>query len=103
MERRILEPAEGNPFFLEELVRSLVDAGRVVHDEQGWRFDHDVAARGAAHGREGRSSRASTGWTPGAREALVAASVLGRAVRRCRCSRPWSAPRTVQCGSRCST
>ena len=28
MEGRILEPAEGNPFFLEEIVRSLVDAGR---------------------------------------------------------------------------
>ena len=26
--RRILGPAEGNPFFLEELVRSLADAGR---------------------------------------------------------------------------
>ena len=42
IERRILEPAEGNPFFLEELIRSLVDAGAVVHDEQGWRFVHDA-------------------------------------------------------------
>ena len=42
IERRILEPAEGNPFFLEELIRSLVDAGAVVHDEQGWHFVHDA-------------------------------------------------------------
>src|SRR5205814_476418 len=42
MERRILEPAEGNPFFLEEIVRSLVDAGALVHDRDGWRFDHEV-------------------------------------------------------------
>ena len=34
VERQILEPAEGNPFFLEELVRSLVDAGALVPDEE---------------------------------------------------------------------
>ena len=39
----ILEPAEGNPFFLEELVRSMVDAGALVRRrDEGWRFDHDV-------------------------------------------------------------
>jgi len=43
MEGRILEPAEGNPFFLEELVRSLADAGALVRNEGGaWRFDHEV-------------------------------------------------------------
>ena len=41
--RRILAQAEGNPFFLEELVRSLVDAGALVRDERGWRFDHEAA------------------------------------------------------------
>jgi class 3 adenylate cyclase len=30
VERRVLEHAEGNPFFLEELVRSLVDSGSLV-------------------------------------------------------------------------
>jgi ABC-type oligopeptide transport system substrate-binding subunit/class 3 adenylate cyclase len=39
---RLLGTAEGNPFFLEELVRSLVDAGALVSEEDGWRFDHDV-------------------------------------------------------------
>jgi ABC-type transport system substrate-binding protein/class 3 adenylate cyclase len=39
---RIVEHAEGNPFFLEELVRSLVDAGALVRANGGWRFDHDV-------------------------------------------------------------
>ncbi len=34
--------AEGNPFFLEELVRSLVDAGALVDEGEGWRFDHAV-------------------------------------------------------------
>lgn len=39
---RILSAAEGNPFFLEELVRSMVDAGALVAEDGGWRFDHDV-------------------------------------------------------------
>jgi ABC-type oligopeptide transport system substrate-binding subunit/class 3 adenylate cyclase len=42
MERRILEHAEGNPFFLEELVRSLADAGSLVREGDGWRFDHEA-------------------------------------------------------------
>ena len=42
LERRILEPAEGNPFFLEELVRSFVDTGALVHDGETWRIDDDV-------------------------------------------------------------
>jgi ABC-type transport system substrate-binding protein len=42
MEGRILEHADGNPFFLEELVRSLADAGSLVRDGEGWRFDHEA-------------------------------------------------------------
>ena len=78
MERRILGAAEGNPFFLEELVRSLVDAGALVHDEHGgWRFDHDAPLEVPADGREGhpgahRPARARL------HESLMAASVLGR-------------------------
>jgi len=34
---KILERAEGNPFFLEEIVRHLIDEGRVVHEESRWR------------------------------------------------------------------
>ena len=42
LERRVLAAAEGNPFFLEELVRSLIDAGALVQEDDGWRFDHDA-------------------------------------------------------------
>jgi class 3 adenylate cyclase/tetratricopeptide (TPR) repeat protein len=34
---RILERAEGNPFFLEEIVRHLIDEGMIVHDEGRWK------------------------------------------------------------------
>lgn len=39
VEDRILETAEGNPFYLEELVRSLMDAGALSQANGGWRFD----------------------------------------------------------------
>jgi class 3 adenylate cyclase/tetratricopeptide (TPR) repeat protein len=34
---RILERAEGNPFFLEEIVRHLIDEGFLVHEADRWR------------------------------------------------------------------
>src|SRR5207244_9852594 len=40
LERRVLQAAEGNPFFLEELVRSLADEGALVHAADGWHFEH---------------------------------------------------------------
>jgi ABC-type oligopeptide transport system substrate-binding subunit/class 3 adenylate cyclase len=42
LEERILEAAEGNPFYLEELVRSLLDHGALVRQNGRLRFDHDV-------------------------------------------------------------
>jgi class 3 adenylate cyclase/tetratricopeptide (TPR) repeat protein len=42
LEHRLLSRAEGNPFYLEELVRSLVDAGALVRAGADWRFDPDV-------------------------------------------------------------
>ena len=35
--RLILERAEGNPFYLEEIIRSLIDQGAILHDGQSWR------------------------------------------------------------------
>ena len=42
VEERILESAEGNPFYLEELVGTLADTRVLVRDDEGWRFDHDA-------------------------------------------------------------
>ncbi len=41
--RRILGRAEGNPFFLEEIVRHLIDDGRIVHEDGRWRAASDIA------------------------------------------------------------
>ena len=35
--KTILTKAEGNPFFVEEIIRSLIDNGAVVRDDGGWR------------------------------------------------------------------
>ena len=39
---RILERAEGNPFFLEEIVRHLIDEGSIVRDGDHWRAASDI-------------------------------------------------------------
>src|SRR5205823_327203 len=47
LESRLLEQAEGNPFYLEELVRSLADTGALAHENGGWRFKHAVIQEAA--------------------------------------------------------
>ncbi len=39
----MLERAEGNPFFLEEIVRHLIDEGLIVRDEDRWRASPELA------------------------------------------------------------
>jgi class 3 adenylate cyclase/tetratricopeptide (TPR) repeat protein len=41
--RQVLDRGEGNPFYIQELVRSLVDAGALVREGSGWRFDPEPA------------------------------------------------------------
>ena len=78
IQKAILDATEGNPFFLEELFRSLADTGMLVVDADGrWRFE----ARGGPHIPRtvervllARIDR----LPPDEKEVLVAASVLGR-------------------------
>jgi ABC-type oligopeptide transport system substrate-binding subunit/class 3 adenylate cyclase len=77
MERRILEVAEGNPFFLEEIVRSLVDHGALVRADDGWRFEHAVPVDVPPTVEKVILARADR-LTPADRDVLAAAAVLGR-------------------------
>jgi ABC-type oligopeptide transport system substrate-binding subunit/class 3 adenylate cyclase len=77
LEARILTHAEGNPFFLEELVRSIVDAGALVRQEGGWRYDHDVSVDLPPTVEKVILARIDR-LQPASREVLTAASVLGR-------------------------
>jgi len=40
---RIVERAGGNPFFVEEILRQLIDEGRITQSEDGWRADPDLS------------------------------------------------------------
>ncbi len=42
LERRLLARAEGNPFYLEELVRSMAASGSLRRSGDGWSFDREV-------------------------------------------------------------
>jgi class 3 adenylate cyclase/tetratricopeptide (TPR) repeat protein len=39
---QILERSEGNPFYLEEVLRSLIDGGQVVRENEHWRATRDI-------------------------------------------------------------
>ena len=41
--RLILERSEGNPFYLEEIIRSLIEQGAIVHEEHSWRATASIA------------------------------------------------------------
>jgi ABC-type oligopeptide transport system substrate-binding subunit/class 3 adenylate cyclase len=74
---RVLADAEGNPFYLEELVRSLMDTGALVREEQSWRFDHEVDVEIPETVEKVILARIDR--LPAAtREVLTAAAVLGR-------------------------
>jgi ABC-type oligopeptide transport system substrate-binding subunit/class 3 adenylate cyclase/tetratricopeptide (TPR) repeat protein len=74
---QILAQAEGNPFFLEELVRSLVDSGAVERVAGGWRFDHETGVEVPATVEKVILARVDR-LSPDCRRVLTAASVLGR-------------------------
>ncbi|MDX6510651.1 MAG: hypothetical protein QOE36_155 [Gaiellaceae bacterium] len=77
LEQRVLADAEGNPFYLEELVRSLADAGALVRSNGGWRFDHDVDVEIPASVEKVILARIDR-LDARSRYVLTAASVLGR-------------------------
>jgi len=77
---RILDLAEGNPFYVEEILRSLIDEGAIAYDERGgrWQAVREVGElalpdtlRGVLVARIDRLPR-------GARQVLQLASVVGR-------------------------
>jgi ABC-type oligopeptide transport system substrate-binding subunit len=77
LRRKLLDDAEGNPFYLEELVRSLADQGALVRDGGNFRFDHMVAVEVPPSVEKVILARIDR-LTPACHEVITAASVLGR-------------------------
>ena len=76
-ERRVLERAEGNPLYIEELVRSLLDTGALAHEGDGWRFAPEAEVQVPETVEKLILARVDR-LSPGGRDLLCAASVLGR-------------------------
>jgi ABC-type oligopeptide transport system substrate-binding subunit/class 3 adenylate cyclase len=77
LDQRILTHAEGNPFYLEELVGSLVDAGALAPEGERWRYDHDVRVDLPPTVEKVILARIDR-LTPECHDVLTAAAVLGR-------------------------
>jgi class 3 adenylate cyclase/tetratricopeptide (TPR) repeat protein len=76
--RRILDKAEGNPFFLEEIVRQLVDNGSVRLVNGRWRATDDVAQVMIPDTVQGVLAARIDLLDPPHRRVLQAAAVVGR-------------------------
>jgi predicted ATPase len=79
VQAQLLETAEGNPFYLEELVRSLIDLGALARDDGRWRFDHAVPIDVPPTVERVVLARIDR-LTPQCHHVLTAASALGRLV-----------------------
>ena len=74
---QLLQLAEGNPFYVEELVGTLVDAGALVRAGTVWRFDHDLPLTVPESVEKIVQSRIDR-LDPRTREVVTSAAVLGR-------------------------
>ena len=78
IERLLIERAEGNPYFMEELVRMLIDDGVIDTRELPWRFHADRLRRVRVPGTlTGTLQARLDALTPGNLEALQNASIIG--------------------------
>jgi class 3 adenylate cyclase len=75
---RILERAEGNPFFVEEIVRHLIDEGRIVRDADRWRTAGDIGDVQIPDTVQGVLAARIDLLDVGERRALQRAAVVGR-------------------------
>ncbi len=75
---RILERAEGNPFFLEEIIRQLIDAGGIVREADRWRAKPGVEEVTIPDTIQGVLAARIDLLVPEEKRALQAAAVVGR-------------------------
>jgi class 3 adenylate cyclase len=75
---RILQRAEGNPFFLEEIIRRLIDGGVLTHDGEHWRASSGVDAIEIPDTVQGVLTARIDLLDPSDKRILQAASVVGR-------------------------
>jgi adenylate cyclase len=77
---RMFRQAEGNPFYAEELIRSLIDGGAIVQDEVSgrWRAARDVGAIRLPHTLQGVLTARIDRLQEETKQVLQMAAVIGR-------------------------
>jgi class 3 adenylate cyclase len=76
--REIVRRAEGNPFFLEEIVLRLIDTGVLVQEGDRWRTDDSAARIGIPDTVHGVLAARIDALPPDEKAVLQEASVIGR-------------------------
>lgn len=74
----ILDKAEGNPFFVEEVIRSLLDTGLVVRDGEHWRATKEIVNLAVPDTLNGVIVARLDRLSDTTRQVAQAAAVLGR-------------------------
>lgn len=75
---KILAKAEGNPFYVEEVIRSLLDAGAIEHHEGRWRATAEIDTIQVPETLAGVLTARVDRLDPGVKRVLQTASVIGR-------------------------
>jgi class 3 adenylate cyclase/tetratricopeptide (TPR) repeat protein len=75
---QILARAEGNPFFLEEILRQLIDAGQIVRENGRWRACQELSEFELPDTVQGVLAARIDLLRPGEKRTLQQASVVGR-------------------------
>ena len=81
LRRTIMEKTDGNPFFVEEVVRTLIDSGAVVRDESGehWRAASNIGEISIPENVQSLITARFDSLDEEVRSTLQMASVIGRA------------------------
>jgi class 3 adenylate cyclase/tetratricopeptide (TPR) repeat protein len=74
----ILDKAEGNPFFMEEVIRSLIDAGLIVNEDGRWRAAREIERTTVPDTLAAVITTRLDRLDEGSRQVLQTASVIGR-------------------------
>lgn len=75
--RLMLERSEGNPFYLEEVIRSLIDQGVIVHEGSTWRATADITSAAIPETLQGVLLARIDRLQEDVRRTLQLASVIG--------------------------
>jgi len=76
--RGVLARAQGNPLFIEEMVRALIEAGALVREAAGWRLATDLEAAGVPDTVQGILQSRLDRLPETERRVLQVASVIGQ-------------------------